>query len=122
MRSPDPATRSLTVLETRTSLGRVSGHARTYMHGNPTEVFAHQLTFAGVNSCTDLDVQALGRIDNGPAATDCPSWTIETGEEAVPHRIDFAAAMALDLLAHEEVVMAEKLLPGTVSDLGCSFG
>jgi hypothetical protein len=51
-----------------------------------------------------------------------PSRSVEGGEKTIASGVDLAAAMTLELLAHEEVVMTDKLFPCTVADLGCPLG
>src|SRR5439155_10108191 len=43
-------------------------------------------------------------------------------EEAITSGIDFAAGVAFQRLAHQAVMLLDKLAPGTVAELGGHFG
>ena len=52
-RSPEPATRSLTVLETRTSLASAKArHPRTNVDGNAADIVANRLALAAMQTTT----------------------------------------------------------------------
>src|SRR6516225_2998842 len=92
------------------------------MHGNPTKLFAHHLAFTGMNASTDPDTKRLDRVRNRPTTSHRTRRSIECCQKSVACRIDLAPAMTLELLAHEKVVLIEKLFPRPVTDFACSLG
>jgi len=96
-------------------------HSGADMNGNSAELFAHYLTLTRVDASPDLDIQALDRIGNSPAATGGPGGPIEGRQKAIACGINLAATIALKLLAHHEVVLTKKLFPCTVTHLCCSL-
>src|ERR1043165_5417836 len=57
--------------------------------------------------------------DRGGAANRADR-TVESGEEAVPGRVQFAAAEAIQLSTDERMMALEEVRPGSISQL-CSF-
>jgi hypothetical protein len=97
---------------------------RANMDGHATTLVAHEFALAHVNTSAYLDAEALDRFGNRFAATDCSRCSVKNGKKTVASRVNFAAAVALELLADEEVVMSEKLFPGAVAGRGrapCRF-
>src|SRR5262245_34472378 len=92
-------------------------HPCAYMNGNPADVFTDHLAFAAMDADADLDVQALEDICNCPAAKDCASRRVKGRQKTIASRFDLAATVTLNLPAHQEVVLTEKLFPRTITQL-----
>ena len=122
-RRPDPATKSLTVLETNTSSGCCeSPNPGPNMHRNATELFADHLTLAGVNARANVNAELLDRIDDRPAAANRTRRTIKRRQEAVAGRVDFATAMPRKLLTNKRVMLSEKVFPCAVAEFDKPLG
>jgi len=81
----------------------------------PAKIVTHHLALARVNTGADLDTKRLRRIDDGSAAANRAGRSVEARKEAVAGRVDLAATMAFELLAHGEAMMLEKLLPSAIA-------
>src|SRR6516225_3212429 len=92
------------------------------MDGNPTKLFAHHLAFAGMNASADPETKRLDSVDNRPATSHRTRRSIECRQKSIACRINLATAMTLELLAHEKVMLIEKLFPCPVTDFACSLG
>src|SRR2546425_7154610 len=115
---PEPATRSLTVLETSTSPGWEWEATRAPVCTAMPATLPSMLALACVQAGTHLETQLRHRLNDRAGASNPPRGTVEGGEEAVPGRVHLAAAEAYKLAAHELVVALEELAPGAVSQLG----
>ena len=115
---PDPATRSVTVRETSTSPGLAADpDSRPDVDCDAADVVADQLTFSGVEADAHLDPEVAHRVAGRAGASDRPRGSVERGQEAVAHRLHRPSAVALELAAHEPVVLSERVQPAAVSEL-----
>ena len=118
-RAPAPATRSLTVCETRTSPPRAARRdPRADHHREPRDLALVELALAGVDARADVEPELADALDDRLGAADRPRRAVEGREEAVAGRVLLLAAVARQLAADEGVVTLEQLAPGTVAELG----
>ena len=105
---PEPATRSLTVVVTSTSLGcRQGGHACANVHGDPADALFQKLDLAGVDPCADLESFLRGRDDDRLCAADRARRAVKRRQESVTGAVDLLPAVLLDVATHEAVVPLE---------------
>ena len=83
---PDPATKSLTVLDTSTS-----PDAGRRMHRDAGDVLAHVFDLPRVQPGPHFDSQPQHRLRDGTRAPDGPGRTIEGRKEPVAGRADLSA-------------------------------
>ena len=120
---PDPATRSLTVLDTRISRRlRQRRHPLADVHRQPADVVTADLDLAGVQADPDLETEIGSRVPDGGRAPDRPRRPVERGEETVARRLHLAAAERLELLADGCVVVVEEVLPAAVAERSRPLG
>ena len=82
--SPEPATRSLTVLETSTSLAAaLRRHAGADVDGDAADVVADQLALARVEAGADLEPERADGVADRAGAADRAGRPVEGREEAV---------------------------------------
>src|SRR6266576_3225342 len=89
--STEPATRSLTVLETSTSPGWALAAG---MHGDAGHLPVHQLALARVQADTDFQSELGHLFRDGATAADGACRPVEGGEETVPRRVHLLTAEA----------------------------
>src|SRR5262249_275358 len=106
---PDPATRSVTVLDTTTSAASAMSATR-----HPTNAVAEQFNLAGVQPGPHCDAESSGLVADGAGAADGSGWPVEGGQEAVAHGLDLAAPKASEVATHHGVVLVETMTPGPV--------
>jgi hypothetical protein len=92
--------------------------ARRDMNGDPGEVIANQLAFAGVKTSSYLDPEVARLLADCASALDRPRWTVEAGEETISGLFDLATPEAPELRAHHRVVALAQLPPSAVAELG----
>jgi hypothetical protein len=76
------------------------------------------LALAAVQPRADLQAQLTDAPDDRGSAPDRARRSVEGGEEAVPRRVDLAAAEPHELAADERVVALEELQPLAIAELG----
>jgi hypothetical protein len=91
------------------------------MYCDAAQLFAHDLTFAGMDASTHLHVETLDSTDDSSTTTHGPCGTVKGSKKTVTGRVDLSAPVALELLAYKEMVMPDKLSPRPIADLGCSL-
>ena len=102
---PEPATKSLTVLETRTS---------------PTaDVAVLEFTLTRVQSCAHLYPQARGVGDDGAGASYGARRTVEDCERTISDHVNLAPSEPLCLFVYVRTQTMDKFLPAFFSE---SFG
>jgi len=111
---PEPATRSLTVLETRISRFGLGGDAGADVHRDPSDLAVQHLALPGVQARPDLQPQFPHGLGDGQSAADRPRRSVETGQEPVAGRIDLPTAETHQLTAHQGVVAPQQFPPGPV--------
>ena len=95
---PEPATRSFTVFDTSTSPGSARADTRAPMWtAIPRGSLFGQLDLARVQAGADVDSQLADGAGDRAGALDRSRGTVERREEAVPCRVDLAAAKASQL-------------------------
>src|SRR5215471_14675692 len=91
------------------------------MDGDAAQVFAHHLTFTGMDASTHVHIKTLDRVDNSPATTHGTWGTVKGSKKTITGRLDLSATVALELLAYKKMMMPDKLPPRPIADLSCSF-
>ena len=120
---PEPATRSLTVLETNTSLVRASAATRApTCTAIPLYVVPRELDLAGVTTRPDLQADCSNGLDDRLRASDRTRVPVERGEQSVAGRVDVASSVPLNLPLGLFVVGGEQLLPAGVSQPRGRYG
>ena len=93
--SPEPATRSLTVLETSTSPGPADvGDPGADVDGDAADLPVEELALAGVEPGAELDAERLDGLPDRLRAADRARRPVEAREEAVARGVDLAAPVA----------------------------
>ena len=98
------------------------GHARSDVHGDATDLIAHELDLSGVCPGPDLEPDAVHRIHDGTGATDRPSGTVEGRQEPISRGVDLHTAERTELPPDETVVSFQELLPCLITDGAGSVG
>ena len=104
---PEPTTRSLTVLETSTSLA--CGERRdpgAEVDGEALDARVGELDLARVEPGADLEAEPANRVADRAGAPDRARRAVERGQEAVAGDPDLLAAEPLQPVADERVVLA----------------
>jgi hypothetical protein len=114
---PDPATRSLTVLDTNTS----SGAARASilapnMDCNATELLADHLTLLGVDACANVNAEFLDRVDNCPSAANRPRRTINAAKKQSPAVSISRPRCRPSCSTNKGMMLGEQVLPSSITD------
>src|SRR6476620_9884966 len=119
--SPEPITRSRSVLDTSTSLGPASALTRAPMcTAIPPMSSPADLALAGVQPGAHLEAERLHRVADRHVATDRSLRAVEHRQEAVARRVHLAAAKSCELRPDDSVVCVKQGVPVTVADLhGC---
>src|SRR5438270_12206768 len=78
---------------------RARCHASAYVHGETTDVRAHDLALAGVQPRADLQPDLGHRVPDRHRAADTARRAVEGGEEAVASSVDLASAEVRELPA-----------------------
>ena len=104
---PEPATRSLTVLETSTSPGSASAATQADMHGYAADFAADKFTFAGVEAGAHVEAKFLHRRGDRAGAADRACWPVERGEEAIPSSVDLRPTESRELPPNQCVMLLE---------------
>ncbi len=119
---PEPATRSLTVLETSTSPGAASEAMRAPVCTAIPATFPSTSSHSpGVQSGPHLESELAHRLDDGAGTPDRPCRPVETGEEAIACGVHLPAAEARELAAHDRMVVLEQLTPGAIAERGSTL-
>lgn len=98
-------------------LGR---HASPDVHGDPADVVAAKLDFAGVNADPNFETQRIERTVKTAPALHGASRAVKRGEDTVAGRLDQAATVPLDLVPYHQIALVEELPPLAVTD-GCGL-
>ena len=113
----EPATRSLTVLETSTSPGPASEEMRAPIEtAMPTilpSLTSHSPVWRPARTSRPIAAQ---RLAEGGGGLDGPRGPIECREEPVPGRVELAAMESGELATDDRVMALEQLTPGGVSE------
>ena len=92
--SPEPPTRSFTVLETKNlaATGEIA-YSGCDIDGNSANVIVvPNFDFAGMQARTDRDAKRLNAVGNGLRAANCPSGPIECRKNPVAKRFHLSTA------------------------------
>src|SRR5262245_27372711 len=87
------------------------------MHGDATELFADHLALSGVNARSDVNAELLDRVHNCPSAADRTRRAIKRRQKAIAGSIDLATSMSRELVTNKGVMLSEKVLPASVTEL-----
>src|SRR6266566_4181621 len=98
------------------------GDARAGVHGDSADLVAHQLTFAGVQPCANLNPERLNVFTDRARGPNGPGRSVEAGEEAVSCRVHLPPAVVLEQGANTSVVLVEHHAPGAVAELAGALG
>ena len=115
--SPEPATRSLTVLETSTSPGAASDETRASIEtAMPADLAVRDFAFAGVEPGPDLELEppATNRGSRRPQAP--LGQVLERGENPSSGGVELAALEPCELSSDDRVVPLEQRPPGRVAE------
>src|SRR5262249_57688450 len=74
---------------------RERGDARPDVDGDPSHLFADELTLAGVDAGAHVEAERTRAVADGERAVDCTRGAVEGREEPVTGGVDVAAAPAL---------------------------
>ena len=85
------------------------------MNGQPTEVISSHFALSGMKPGPDLDAKHFDCFDNGASAPYCTGGSVERREEAVPRRLDLAAAEVSQLLPHQTIMAVKDAVPTLVA-------
>jgi hypothetical protein len=96
---------------------REQGDACARMNGNAGEFAVNDLTFTRVEAGAYIESQFANRVDNRVRTSDCTSRPVESGEDAVPGRVQLAAAEPHKLASDEGVMAVEQFVLGAVAEL-----
>jgi hypothetical protein len=97
--------------------------ARADVHCEPADVvIGEQLAFAGVQTSANLQAQVMDPVADRDRAADRAAGTIEHRERSVAERLHEPPSVALDLLAHLDVVALKQRPPLAVTELGGTLG
>jgi hypothetical protein len=86
------------------------------MHGDTTELLAHDLALPGVNACANVNAQLPDRVHNCLTAADGTRRTIKCRQEAVPGSIDFTTSMPGELFTNKGMMLGEQVFPISVTE------
>src|SRR5579859_2136525 len=92
------------------------------MNCNPGQLVAEDLALAGVNARPHVQADAANTVSDCERTTNCAGGTIESCTETVACVIDLSPPIALQLAAHDPVVVLEQIAPPPISELLCSAG
>src|SRR5436309_410353 len=113
---PEPATRSLTVLETSTSPGSAWDATRAPVDCDARNLAVDELAFTGVQAGAHVEAETADRLRDRTRAADRTRGAVERREEAVAGSVDLDTAITRELSTHELVVLLEQLAPPAVPD------
>ena len=103
--SPDPITRSRSVLDTSSVRPGQCAHARPDVHGDSADVVAADLALAGVQPGAYLDAERLHRVADRHRAADRSLGAVKHREEAISCCADLAAPKARKLGSDDGVML-----------------
>src|SRR5579875_2602318 len=86
------------------------------MDGYSTEVLAHPLALASVDTGSDGQAQLVHAGGDGLSAADGPGGAVEGGEDPVSGRLDPLPSMAAQFAAADRFVVGEQLPPSAIAD------
>ena len=115
-RMREPATRSLTVLETSNSPGLAVAATRDPMCRATADLGARHFDLPSMQTSADLDTELVPCFNNVQSAMNRASRSIEGGEEPITGGINLAASKPSELSPNHGVMLLEKLYPGTIAE------
>jgi hypothetical protein len=92
-------------------------HARADVDGETSHLIGAALDLAGVETGANLQAETAHAVADGAGARHRAGRAVETGKDPVPRGVHFASPKALDLAAHEPVVLLEKIVPLPVAEI-----
>ena len=118
-RRPDPATRSLTVLDTSTSPGPAAAATRAPMWTARPETLSRRSSTSPVCSPgPDLEPERTDAVGHRAGAANPSRGPIEGGQEPIARDVDLAAPEAAEFAADEFVVPLEEVAPAAIPEGG----
>lgn len=113
----DPATRSFTVLETRTWLGAAVATTRAATWtGDTVHVICGYFYLADMESGTGVDTDRRNAFNDRECTTYRPGRAVKCREESIAQRLDLMAAVSSDLGSNDLIVSGQKFVPCTVAE------
>src|SRR5882672_11498750 len=102
---PDPATRSLTVLDTRISPDvALAATWAPNLNRNPAHLVSNHVTFACVQAGFDLDAKQTSRVVDAAGRSDRAGWSVEGRQEPILSCLDLMTSELLKLSPYELVM------------------
>src|SRR5438105_4904422 len=87
------------------------------VHRDATDVVAHQLALAGMQSRPDGEPELLDRVAEGAGAPDGARWPIESRQKTVAGGLDLTSAKPGQFAADRGVVAVQEIAPAPITDL-----
>src|SRR5882724_4260321 len=116
----EPATRSLTVLETSTSPGSASAAMPAPMcTAIPPSLSVYELALPGVEPDPHCDPERVSGVADRAGAADRAGGPIEAGEEAVSCGIELTAAVPNELPSDQGVIALDQFAPSGIAEIHC---
>jgi len=120
-RRPEPATKSLTVLDTKTSLRPASAATRApYVNSDTADIVTDHFALACMKSSTDLDAERLDLIGYGASAADATRRAIKSCKKAIAGRLHLTATEASKHTPDRSMVVVEQVAPALIAE-ACSL-
>ena len=108
---------------TRTSPARASAPTRAPMWtARPRMPVTGKFDLASVAAGADAQTELANRCAQGLGAADGPRRPVEGRQQAIPRGVDVPAPVPFDLPPRELVMLADKLGPAGVANLGQPLG
>src|SRR5262245_31351377 len=92
----------------------------TDVEGNAAKLLARALALARMNACGYADADAFYRLRYGLCTSHGARRAVKRRQKPVPGGVDLTASEAPQLLPHQMMVVAQKILPIAIPNLGCS--
>src|SRR6187200_2858519 len=90
------------------------------MYPDSADVISAHLALAGVQPGAHLDAECLYGVADCHGAADRSLRAVEHRQKAITRGVHLPASEAIELYAHDGVVLVEECVPVTVADLGGS--
>src|SRR5512132_216553 len=88
------------------------------MYGDTAHLPVNRLALPGVQACSDLDAQRAHPFEGRLGAPDRSCRTVESGQEAVPGRVDLGAAVPGEQRTDDRVMLLQYVAPSLSPEFG----
>ena len=95
--------------------GRQGANPRSNVYGDAAELLIDHFAFTGVNASPNVDTEWLDRFYDRLATANGARRAVKSSQETIAGRIYLPSAVGFDLLAHQTMVLREKILPSTIA-------